>query len=167
MKCPYCGNAKTKVIDSRAAEDDNAIRRRRSCTGCGSRFTTFERRERTGMVVEKRDGTREPFDREKLAAGLYKACSKREVLESVIEKNIDQIEEEIMKSPEKEISAAAVGNMVMEKLREMDEIAYLRFASVYKRFDDVSEFQKEIEIGGLTPEQVDRPLKSGRERSGK
>jgi transcriptional repressor NrdR len=154
MKCPYCGNAKTKVIDSRPAEDDNAIRRRRSCTGCGSRFTTFERRERAGVVVVKRDGTREPYDREKLATGFYKACSKREVPESVIEKNIDQIEEEIMGSPEREISAADVGNMVMERLREVDEIAYLRFASVYKRFDDVSEFQKEL--GELMPEQVDR-----------
>jgi transcriptional repressor NrdR len=154
MKCPYCGNAKTKVIDSRPAEDDTAIRRRRSCTGCGSRFTTFERRERAGVVVVKRDGTREPYDREKLATGLYKACSKREVPDSVIEENVDQIEEEIMRSPEREISAAEVGNMVMERLRNIDEIAYLRFASVYKRFDDVSEFQKEL--GELMPEQIDR-----------
>ena len=154
MKCPYCENQKTKVIDSRAAEDDNAIRRRRHCTGCGSRFTTFERRQRAAVVVVKRDGTREPYDREKLANGLYKACSKREVPESVIEKNIDEIEEQIMRTPDREISASDVGTMVMDRLRQIDEIAYLRFASVYKRFDDVSEFQKEL--GELMPEQIDR-----------
>jgi len=154
MKCPYCGNLKTKVIDSRAAEDGAAIRRRRHCTGCGSRFTTFERREKAGVVLIKRDGTREPYDREKLAAGLYKACSKREVPESVIERNVSEIEEEIMGRQEREIIASEIGDMVMERLRGIDEIAYLRFASVYKRFGDVSDFQKEM--GELTPEQADR-----------
>ncbi len=153
MKCPYCGNLKTKVIDSRAAEDGLAIRRRRHCTGCGSRFTTFERREKAGVVVIKRDGTREPYDREKLAAGLYKACSKREVPESVIERNVSEIEEEIMGRQEREIIASEIGDMVMARLRGIDEIAYLRFASVYKRFGDVSDFQKEL--GELTPEQAD------------
>jgi transcriptional repressor NrdR len=153
MKCPYCGNPKTKVIDSRAAEEGASIRRRRHCTGCGSRFTTFERRERAGVVVVKRDGTREPYDREKLAAGLYKACSKREVPESVIERNVSEIEEEIMGRQEREIIASEIGDMVMERLRGIDEIAYLRFASVYKRFGDVSDFQKEMVE--LTPEQAD------------
>jgi transcriptional repressor NrdR len=151
MKCPYCENQKTKVIDSRAAEDDAAIRRRRRCISCGSRFTTFERREKSGMVIVKREGTREPYDREKLALGFYKACSKREVPEPVIEKNIDEIEEEIMKRQDKEMGASELGDMVMERLRGIDEIAYLRFASVYKRFDDVSEFQREL--GELIPEQ--------------
>jgi transcriptional repressor NrdR len=154
MKCPYCGNEKTKVIDSRAAEEGAAIRRRRHCAGCGSRFTTFERRERAGVVVVKRDGTREPYDREKLAAGLYKACSKREVPDSVIERSVSEIEEEITGRQEREIIASEIGDMVMERLRDIDEIAYLRFASVYKRFDDVSDFQKEM--GELTPEQADR-----------
>lgn len=153
MKCPYCGNPKTKVIDSRAAEDGIAIRRRRHCAGCGSRFTTFERREKAAMVVVKRDGTREPFDREKLSTGLYKACSKRDVPSSVIERAVDQIEEEIIKRQERQITASELGDMVMERLREIDEIAYLRFASVYKRFDDVSEFQKEL--GELMPGQQD------------
>ena len=151
MKCPYCGNQKTKVIDSRSAEEDKAIRRRRNCTSCGSRFTTFERREKAGMVVVKRDGTREPYDREKLSSGLSKACSKREVPDSVIEISVDEIEEEIIKSPEREISAPELGGMVMDRLRQIDEIAYMRFASVYKRFDDVSEFQKEL--GVLMPDQ--------------
>jgi transcriptional repressor NrdR len=153
MKCPYCGYGKTKVIDSRAAEEHTAIRRRRHCANCGSRFTTFERREKAGLAVVKRDGTREPYDREKLSVGFYKACSKREVPELVIEKSVDAIEEEIMKRPEKEITASELGDMVMDQLRQIDEIAYLRFASVYKRFDDVSEFQREL--GELIDEQPD------------
>jgi transcriptional repressor NrdR len=169
MKCPYCGNSKTKVIDSRAAEEQTAIRRRRHCASCGSRFTTFERREKAGMVVVKRDGTREPYDREKVSVGFYKACSKREVPDSVTEKSVDEIEEEIMKRPEREIAASELGDMVMDRLRQIDEIAYLRFASVYKRFDDVSEFQKEL--GELIPgpaESTESPA-SGEvnERSGK
>ena len=144
LKCPYCDNPKTKVIDSRSAEECTAIRRRRHCLKCGSRFTTFERREKAGMVVTKRDDTREPYDRDKLANGLYKACSKREVPESVIERNLDEIETAIFRRPGREISAPELGDMVMERLRQIDEIAYLRFASVYKRFDDVSEFHKEL-----------------------
>ena len=105
------------------------------------------------MVVIKRDGTREPYNREKLANGLYKACSKREVPESVIENNLDEIEAEIMQCPDREIQAPELGNMIMERLRRVDEIAYLRFASVYKRFDDVSEFQKEL--GELMPPQTE------------
>ncbi len=154
MKCPYCGNPKTKVIDSRSADEGGAIRRRRHCTGCGSRFTTFERREKAAMVIVKRDGTREPFDREKLATGLYKACSKRDVPEAVVERAVNEIEEAVMKRQENEMPAYELGDMVMERLRNIDEIAYLRFASVYKRFDDVSEFQKEL--GELMPGQEDR-----------
>jgi transcriptional repressor NrdR len=151
LKCPYCDNPKTKVIDSRSAEDGAAIRRRRQCLNCGSRFTTFERREKAGMVVIKRDGTREPYDRDKIANGLFKACSKREVPESVIEHNLDEIEAAILRRPDREIPAPELGDMIMERLRQVDEIAYLRFASVYKRFDDVSEFQKEL--GELMPGQ--------------
>lgn len=145
MKCPYCDNKKTKVIDSRASEEDTAIRRRRHCVACGSRFTTFERMEKAAMVVLKRDGTREPYDREKIAEGFYKACSKRNVEDAVIEAAIDSIEEEIMKMLDREIEASVLGDMVMENLKDIDEIAYLRFASVYKRFDDVSEFEKELD----------------------
>jgi transcriptional repressor NrdR len=165
MRCPYCGNPKTRVVDSRSAEDGNAIRRRRHCSGCGSRFTTFERRERAAVVVVKRNGEREPYDREKLAAGFYKACSKREVEPALIEKSIDEVEEMIMQRQDREISASEVGDMVMERLRGIDEVAYMRFASVYKRFDDVSEFQKEL--GELIPGRPGGSLEKQDERSGK
>lgn len=149
MRCPYCGNSRTKVIDSRAAEDGNTIRRRRRCESCGSRFTTFERREKVQASVIKRDGTREPYERKKLSSGMHKACNKRDVPEEVIERAVDEIEEALLKRQEKEIPASLIGELVMEKLKAIDEVAYLRFASVYKRFDDVSEFQKEL--GELLP----------------
>lgn len=145
MKCPFCGNKKTKVIDSRSIDDGYAIRRRRLCMECNSRFTTFERREKIEVVVTKRSGTREPYDRQKIVTGFRKACSKRNVTEMTIENRVDEIEEKIMKYPDKEIPAAEIGNMVMDKLKKLDEIAYLRFVSVYKRFGDVSEFEKELD----------------------
>jgi len=156
VKCPYCDNKKTKVLDSRAVEDGSAIRRRRRCEQCGSRFTTFERRETVGVMVIKRDGLREAYNREKLEAGFRKACSKRDVDADEIERRIARIEEQIMKEYGKEVLASVLGDMVMEMLRELDEIAYLRFASVYKRFGDVSEFQKEL--GELMPEEAESPL---------
>ncbi|MBU4174794.1 MAG: transcriptional regulator NrdR [Actinobacteria bacterium] len=156
MKCPYCDNQKTKVIDSRAVEDGGVIRRRRRCEECDSRFTTFERRETVGLMVVKRDGVREAYSREKLELGFRKACSKRGVDTDEIERGIARIEEQVMKEHGKDVSASVLGDMVMEKLRELDEIAYLRFASVYKRFGDVSEFQKEL--GELMPEEADSPL---------
>jgi len=156
VKCPYCDNQKTKVIDSRAVEDGGVIRRRRRCEECDSRFTTFERRETVGLMVVKRDGVREAYSREKLELGFRKACSKRGVDTDEIERGIARIEEQVMKEHGKDVSAAVLGDMVMEKLRELDEIAYLRFASVYKRFGDVSEFQKEL--GELMPEEADSPL---------
>lgn len=157
MRCPYCGNPRTKVIDSRATEDGAAIRRRRRCEVCGSRFTTFERRERVQVTVVKRDDTREPYAREKLAGGLRKACNKRNVPVEVIERAVDEIEEAIMKRQEREIPASVIGDLVMEKLKAIDEVAYLRFASVYKRFGNVSEFQKEL--GELMPyeDEIERP----------
>lgn len=154
MKCPYCENQKTKVIDSRAVDEGGAVRRRRHCLKCGSRFTTFEKREKAQIIVVKRDGVREPYDRDKLATGLYKACNKRSVADAVIEGIVDKIEEAIMGRGEHEISASEIGDMVMERLREIDEIAYLRFASVYKRFSDISEFHKEA--GELMTEEADR-----------
>jgi len=156
VKCPYCDNQKTKVIDSRAVEDGGVIRRRRRCEECDSRFTTFERRETVGLMVVKRDGVREAYSREKLELGFRKACSKRGVDTDEIERGIARIEEQVMKEHGKDVSASVLGDMVMEKLRELDEIAYLRFASVYKRFGDVSEFQKEL--GELMPEEADSPL---------
>ncbi len=153
MKCPFCDNEKTKVIDSRAVEDGGAIRRRRSCLSCGTRFTTFERREKVDVMVMKRDGAREVYDRQKIATGFYKALSKRDVPESVIESTIEEIEDELKRRQNKEISASEIGDMVMERLRRLDEVAYMRFVSVYKNFDDVSEFQREL--GELMPEQID------------
>jgi transcriptional repressor NrdR len=153
MKCPYCENEKTKVIDSRAVDSGASIRRRRSCPACGSRFTTFERREKVDVVVLKRDGSHEVYDRQKIANGFYKALSKRNVAPAVIEGSIDEIEDELKRRQDKEVAASEIGDMVMERLRRIDEIAYLRFASVYKRFGDVSEFQKEL--GELMPDQVE------------
>lgn len=153
MKCPFCDNEKTRVIDSRAVEDGGAIRRRRSCPSCGTRFTTFERREKVDVMVMKRDGAREVYDRQKIATGFYKALSKRDVPESVIESTIEEIEDELKRRQNKEISASEIGDMVMERLRRLDEVAYMRFASVYKNFDDVSEFRREL--GELMPEQID------------
>jgi len=156
MKCPFCDNQKTKVIDSRAVDEGGAIRRRRRCPSCGSRFTTFERREKVDVVIVKRDGTREAYDRQKIATGFYKALSKRNIAEPVIESTIDEIEDELKHRSEKQVPASEIGDMVMDRLRRLDEIAYLRFASVYKNFDDVSEFQKELkELGELVPEQVE------------
>lgn len=157
MRCPYCGNSRTKVIDSRAVDDGNAIRRRRRCESCGSRFTTFERREKVQVSVAKRDDTREPYERKKLSGGLHKACNKRGVPDEIIERAVDEIEDAIMKRQEREIPASVIGDLVMEKLKAIDEVAYLRFASVYKRFGDVSEFQKEL--GELMPsgDEIRRP----------
>jgi transcriptional repressor NrdR len=153
MRCAYCQSQKTKVIDSRAVDEGAAIRRRRSCPSCGSRFTTFERRERVDVMVVKKEGQLEPYDRQKIATGFYKALSKRNVSDSLIESNIDEIEDELKRRPEKEVAASEIGDMVMERLKRIDEIAYLRFASVYKRFGDVSEFQREL--GELMPERLE------------
>jgi len=154
MKCPFCGNPKTKVIDSRSIEDGYGIRRRRHCMKCGSRFTTFERREKVQVVLTKSNGKTELYNREKLATGMYKACNKRNVPAEVIEGSVDRIEEAIMKAPEGKISASEIGDMVMAQLRQIDEVAYMRFASVYKRFRDVSEFNKEL--GELMPEETNK-----------
>ncbi len=151
MKCPFCQAIRTRVIDSRVVEGGTAIRRRRYCESCGMRFTTFERREKVQVYVIKRDGNREAYSREKVAGGMYKACNKRNVQSSVIEQAVDEIEEEIMSRASKEISASEIGEMVMEKLKRIDEVAYLRFASVYKRFGDITEFEKELGI--LIPER--------------
>lgn len=153
MKCPFCGSKKTKVIDSRAVDEGSSIRRRRCCPSCGARFTTFERREKVDVMVLKRNGVREAYNREKIATGFYKALSKRDVPETVIESTVDEIEDELKRRQDKEIEASEIGDMVMERLRRLDEVAYMRFASVYKNFGDVSEFQKEL--GELMPEQID------------
>ncbi|MFC1643858.1 transcriptional regulator NrdR [Candidatus Omnitrophota bacterium] len=144
MKCPYCKNLEDKVIDSRMSGEGVSIRRRRECIKCGKRFTTYEYVEKAPLMVVKRDGTRKRFDREKIKTGIMKACEKRPVSMDKIEQMVEEIEREIQKKADSEIKSTLIGNMVMEKLYGLDEVAYVRFASVYRRFKDVSHFMNEL-----------------------
>ena len=144
MKCPFCGHIEDKVIDSRAAGSGDVIRRRRECDKCSRRFTTYERIEDVLPTVVKKDGRREPFDRQKLIRGLRTACNKRPVSIERIEAIADAIEREAQDSERREISASELGDQVMRHLREVDEVAYVRFASVYRSFRDVDEFLREL-----------------------
>ena len=144
MKCPYCNNADTRVIDSRPAEDGNSIRRRRCCDECGKRFTTYEKVETIPLLVIKKDNTREQYDRSKIEAGVVRACYKRAIPTDVIQKTVEKIETEIFKREEKEIPTSVIGEIVMDNLKEVDEVAYVRFASVYREFKDVNTFMAEI-----------------------
>lgn len=144
MKCPFCGKDNTKVIDSRPT-DDSAIRRRRQCGACGKRFTTYEKVESMPLIVIKKDNNREPYDREKLAAGIVRSCHKRPVSLTRINAMVDEIETQIYNMGEKEIPAKVIGEIVMEKLKDLDEVAYVRFASVYREFKDVNTFMAEIQ----------------------
>jgi transcriptional repressor NrdR len=143
MKCPYCG-AESKVIESRHTEDAS-IRRRRECIACGKRFNTFERLEAPPLIVVKKDGRREAFDRGKLLNGLLKACEKRPVALADVERLVDEVERDLRNSLEKEIPSVEVGERVMEHLRHLDGVAYVRFASVYREFKDVNEFREQLE----------------------
>lgn len=145
MKCPYCDNPDTKVIDSRPTEEGHAIRRRRGCDSCGRRFTTYEKVEETILMVVKKDGRREAFDRSKILNGVIKACEKRPVSMAQMEETVNDIEKTISNSMQKEIESYDIGEMVMNRLKEIDEVAYVRFASVYRQFTDVSTFIREIE----------------------
>lgn len=145
MRCPHCSNFDTKVIDSRPTEDGKAIRRRRECVGCEKRFTTYEKVEETPLIVVKKDGTREVFDRGKILGGIIKACEKRPISLKVMEEIVDSIEKESKNLMESEVNSFLVGERVMEKLRDIDEIAYIRFASVYRQFTDVDTFIRELE----------------------
>lgn len=144
MKCPYCGNEEDKVIDSRPVEEGKAIRRRRECSACERRFTTYEYVERTAISVVKRDGRREPFDRDKLIGGIALACRKRPVSRDEIEKIVSSIETAIADEYKTEIPSTELGERVLEKLADLDEVSYVRFASVYRQFDDVDQFSKEL-----------------------
>lgn len=145
MKCPYCDNPDTKVIDSRPTEEGHAIRRRRGCDKCNRRFTTYEKVEETIMMVIKKDGRREAFDRNKILIGIAKACEKRPVSMTQIEEIVDEIEKTVTNSMEKEVESYAIGELIMSHLKKVDEVAYVRFASVYRQFTDVNTFVKEIE----------------------
>lgn len=145
MRCPYCQSSDTKVIDTREAGDTEITRRRRECLKCKKRFTTYERVEGVELIVIKKDKRREQFDRQKLMHGILRACEKRPVKQEKIEKFVDEIETELRNKENTEIPSAVIGELVMEKLKNLDEVAYVRFASVYRRFRDVKEFIKEIE----------------------
>jgi transcriptional repressor NrdR len=145
MKCPFCSFADSKVVDSRPDKGGSVIRRRRECESCGKRFTTYERVEEILPLVLKKDGRREPFDRLKLIAGVQKACEKLPVSTDTIERLVDRIEVRIQESGEKEISSTAVGEWVMAGLHEIDQVAYVRFASVYRSFKDINEFMTELQ----------------------
>ena len=144
MKCPYCGHLGDKVVDSRESKEGDAIRRRRECLECGKRFTSYERIDEIPYMVVKKDGSRERFERQKLVAGLLKACEKRPVSMSAVEGIADRAEAALQERPEKEIATAEIGAYVMEELRKLDKVAYVRFASVYKHFRDVGEFVDEL-----------------------
>ncbi len=144
MKCPYCANPDTRVIDSRPAEDGNSIRRRRSCDVCGKRFTTYEKVETIPLIIIKKDNNREQYERGKIESGILSACYKRPVSAEDIQKTVNNIETKIFSLEEKEISSSTIGEIVIEELKTLDEVAYVRFASVYREFKDVNTFMDEL-----------------------
>ncbi len=144
MKCPYCSSENTRVIDSRPADDNNSIRRRRMCDECEKRFTTYEKVETIPLIVIKKDDNREQYDRKKIEDGVLRACHKRPVSANAISKMIDDVETDIFAREEKEISSDDIGAVVMEKIKDLDDVAYVRFASVYREFKDVDAFMKEL-----------------------
>jgi transcriptional repressor NrdR len=144
MKCPYCGHVKDRVVDSRESRDGDSIRRRRQCLHCARRFTSYERIDEIPYMVVKKDGGREKFERNKILSGLLKACEKRPVSLTQLEKVVDTIEQQVQESPEREIDSVAIGKTLLQELRRLDKVAYLRFASVYLEFEDVAEFMREI-----------------------
>ena len=144
MRCPYCGRLQSRVVDSRQSEDGSSIRRRRECEGCGRRFTTYERIDMVPLIVVKKDQTRETFDVNKLRAGMVKACEKRPVSLSRIDELARDIERRLTNLPEAEVTSQKIGEMVMDGLKELDEVAYVRFASVYRQFRDIQTFRDEL-----------------------
>ncbi len=144
MKCPFCGHDNTRVIDSRPAEDNNSIRRRRMCDECNRRFTTYEKVETIPVIIVKKDNRRETYDRSKIEAGVLRACHKRPVSASDITKLVEEVETEVFNREEKEVPSAVIGELVMNKLKDLDMVAYVRFASVYREFKDISTFMDEL-----------------------
>ena len=144
MKCPFCSHENTRVIDSRPAEDNNSIRRRRVCDECGKRFTTYEKIETSPLIIIKKDNNREAYDRAKIEAGVLRACHKRPVSAQQITTLVDEVENEIFNREEREIPSGTIGELVMNKLKDLDAVAYVRFASVYREFKDVNTFMDEL-----------------------
>ena len=144
MKCPFCGNLESKVVDSRPSDEGASIRRRRECLECHKRFTTYETMESLPLVVIKKDGSRQSFEKDKVLRGMIRACEKRPVAMSTLVKRADEIEQELQNSLDREISTQKIGELVMEKLKDVDEVAYVRFASVYRQFKDINTFMEEL-----------------------
>lgn len=144
MKCPHCGHKEDKVVDSRATQASRAIRRRRECLKCGERFTTYEYIEDLSLMVVKKDGRREAFDRQKILAGVIKACEKRPIGIEKMEEIVTQVERSIQKKSDREVSSSRIGELIMDKLKTLDHVAYVRFASVYRQFKDVNQFIDEL-----------------------
>jgi transcriptional repressor NrdR len=144
MKCPFCGQEDTRVIDSRPAEENNSIRRRRQCDQCKKRFTTYEKVETIPLVVIKKDFNREPYDRSKIEAGVFRSCHKRPISVEQINKLVDEVENIIFNMEEKEVPSSMIGEILMDKLKDLDPVAYVRFASVYREFKDVNTFMNEL-----------------------
>ena len=146
MKCPYCLYYESKVVDSRPTEEGQAIRRRRECIKCSKRFTTYEKIEEIPLIVVKKDGNRQAYDRNKLLNGIIKSCEKRPVPMSVMENMVDEVETSLYNSLEKEVTSVEIGEMIMNKLKDIDEVSYVRFASVYRQFKDLNSFMDELKI---------------------
>jgi transcriptional repressor NrdR len=144
MRCPFCGFLEDKVVDSRESKDGDSIRRRRECLECGRRFTSYERIDEIPYMVVKKDGRREPFVRPKVMSGLLRACEKRPISAGQLEAIVDAVEKTVQDSPDRELSTGAIGKVIMRRLKELDKVAYVRFASVYLEFEDVSEFMSEL-----------------------
>lgn len=144
MKCPFCNYVDSKVVDSRPTDEGTSIRRRRECLKCTKRFTTYETVERLPLMLIKRDGTRQPYSREKLLSGVMKACEKRPVAQLRLEQLVDKVEQKLFGTLESEVSSKTIGEMVMEEMRTIDEVAYVRFASVYRQFKDINTFMEEL-----------------------
>ncbi|MEE9402947.1 MAG: transcriptional regulator NrdR [Desulfobacteria bacterium] len=154
MKCPYCRELENKVIDSRMTKEGNAVRRRRECIGCNHRFTTYERVEEVPLVLIKKDGRRETFDRNKVLAGMQRACEKRNISMNTLEESVDELERELQEMGEKEIRSSVVGSRIMTILHELDDVAYVRFASVYREFKDINDFMSELKDLLAAPEKT-------------
>lgn len=160
MRCPFCGNDESRVVDSRDSESGDAVRRRRECVGCERRYTTYERIDEVPLVVCKRDGREELYSRAKLLNGMLRACEKREIAREVLERAVDEIENELRRTGDPPVSTQLVGELALRRLRDIDKVAYVRFASVYRQFDDIEEFQRELARleEGADPLPGERPL---------
>lgn len=159
MRCPFCGYLEDKVVDSRESKDGDSIRRRRECLECGRRFTSYERIDEIPYMVVKKDGRRETFDRNKIMAGLLRACEKRPISASQLESIVDEVEKQVQDTPDRELSTNDIGKIIMKRLKSLDKVAYVRFASVYLEFEDVSEFMNELKYLVRSRDKVRKKVK--------